>query len=605
MSVTLILSVMAAVSEAVVFRSDEAAVVTLERELKRHSNLYETGMEPELTDIEYDRLEEYWRNMRGRQNDQESLLDVGVVGEGIAKGTHFAPMLSLRKEKAPEDIEAAFKRLGVRFGWDSAVGLLIEAKLDGVAVNLVYKDGLFVRALSRGDGAVGGDWTQKVLAIGGIPMKLVGTRGGGDMAGILELRGEITIGRKAFAALAEQSEAVESEARGTPRSYAASSLQMEDLDVLSERNLAITIFAIGHSSLEKKDWTRVAFREQLIDWGFRVPEAVFVEAIDGVSGTIRRFWESVKDGDDPLDGLVIKLDSFAHWEAVGQSSEGPVGAIAWKPRGPIAVTRVTGIQWEPSRFGTLIPVANLEPVKMAGRVVQRVHLHNRSIQSSLRIEPGCELEIELAGDVIPVISRVLSDASEKANESAPGACPRCGGELEYAEPHLRCMSPACPGIQLARLCWFAEKMRIKGLGETTLRRLVEAGLVAGPCSLYELAGREEALAAVIGVDAAVRLARSVKASKSADLARWIEAIGIEGVGKAQALELERRVANLGQLEDFLAEEAGAHAGVSGSVSSSVMRGIRAYLKDVDRRTEWHCLSHVQSEGLSEKPLRMP
>lgn len=583
--------------------SEEARLVVLERELRRQSHLYESGAQPDLLDVEYDRIEEQWRSMLGVAQTGESLPRRERGTADAIEGTHFSPMLSLRKAESPEAVESVFKRMKTRYGWDEPVGLVVEAKLDGVAISLVYEGGVFVKALSRGDGERGVDWTQKVLAIGGIPLKLRPLKGDADIPGKIEIRGEVTIGREAFDAFIASCGMDEAIKPTTARSYAASTLQMEDLKIIGERQLGITVFAMGEWMEDRRRWTREAFRDQLVEWGFTVPDALVLAGIDGLSGAIRSFWERVKDGDQPLDGLVIKLNNFSHWEAAGWTQEWPVGAIAWKPRGPVGVTRVAEVTWEPTRHGALVPVAILEPIEIAGREVRRVYLHNRSIQASLGIQTGTPLEIELAGDVIPVVGRVLRDDANETEAGAPEVCPECGGGLEWVEPHLRCMGTACSGIQLARLRWFVEKMRIRGLGDVTLKKVFETGLVDGPWALYELPKRIEVLQALTGPELAVQISRSVEASKGAPTARWIEAIGIEGVGAAKARELERMFGSLADVEASCAAGAASGKGVP-EENSPLRKLLEDHFERPDRLAEWGRLARIQAAAFNEEGFPM-
>lgn len=585
--------------------SDKASVKVLERELARHQHLYEAGDSPELLDVEYDRLEEQWRTMREGSESPEIQRRTVDDGSGGPIGVHLTPMLSLRKAKKPEDVESAFERMKERFGWGPSVGLVVEAKHDGVAISLVYEDGVFKQALSRGDGDHGLDWTQKALAIGGFPLILDSGESGPKLSGLMELRGEVTISRSQLAAQMATRDPDKSSQLVNPRTYAASTMQLEDLSKIQERRLSITVFAIGTSDKESSIWTREAFRAQLVDWGFAVPEAVYVAGIAGLGGVIRDFWETVKDGDQPLDGLVIKLNRFVDWEAAGWTRQGPVGAIAWKPRGPVGVTRVVAIEWEPSRHGALIPVAVLEPVEIANREVKRVHLHNRSIQASLGIQKGTRLEIELAGDTIPIVGRILSGSGATLGAEAPVACPECGEALQWIEPHLRCPGSDCRGIQWARLCWFVERMGIRGLGEGTLKQLMKEGLVDGPVALYELPLHDSLLASLVGQEAAGNICRSLEASKRLGAARWIEAIGIEGVGAAKARELERLFGSLAAVEAFWAsEQAKIEKDFEEPVSRLLMSQLQHHFENPDRRLEWRRLARIQERAVNAAGLPM-
>jgi DNA ligase (NAD+) len=576
----------------------EGRVERLRTELARQNSIYESGEAPDLLDVEYDRL----REVLGILEEQGTASDAEEVspGQNVAyKQGHLSPMLSLRKAKTAEEVEAYFVRLKQTNLFLKEPSFIIETKLDGVAINLVYEDGVFVRASSRGDGRVGVDWTKRALVVGGFPIHLKTHSDEASPAGPMEIRGEVYVGLKQLAEANWRREEAQKEGWSGARHYVAGTLQQEDLQILSESGLKIAVFALGSCSSGGMPRTRSEFRELLTEWGFDVPEALIVGEVNGLSEGIERLWETVQASDNPLDGLVIKLNSFDDWEKVGQSREGPVGAMAWKPRGPVGVAKVSLIDWQVSRFGLLIPAAVLEPLNLAGRRITRIHLHNRSVQSSLGLVAGSVVEVELAGDAIPIISRVLDKESNEEVADGPSECPVCGSSLLWSEPHLRCSSENCVGRAAARVLWFVRKMRIDELGEGRLRALGEAGLLKEPKDLYALHENAEEVARLLGEEISGRVLASIYGSRARGTSTWIEAMGIEGIGAAGAEKIADALPRLKEVESFIKGESVVTDAANTGLDRAVLNRLRGHGASPAFLAELTLFAELQEEALTE------
>lgn len=521
----------------------------LRTELERHAALYESGADPELTDIEYDRLSEHLERMEG----------VEGAHEGQAKGAHFLasefqhskPMLSLKKVKSLKAAEDHFADLFKSNG--HLASLWVEAKLDGVAVSLIYEDGKFVRALSRGDGESGENWTNRVLESCGIPLSLKESHTGVErVPRRMEIRGEIYIDLNEFTSLNRRCEIAGKNTWAHPRTYVAGMLQRTERKGLPGPDLSLSVYGIGEWSGSDRPVTREDLRNRLSDWGFETVPGIGGIELMGLRTASSEFWEDLNARSLPLDGLVIKLNDMELWEKVGWNREGPHGAVAWKPRGPTGITRVAFVEWTVSRLGTVIPVAVLEPVDIAGREVTRVNLHNRAIAESLKVSEGTLIEVELSGDVIPVLAAVLEDCVVESGPLIPRSCPSCAGEVLHEGPHLRCADNECSERRLKRLWWFAEQAKLSGLGMVGTRKLFEAGLIQSPHEFFYLKDEERRLRSIFGTSQAERILKSIeKAAQALSTAGWLMALGLEGLGRSGSEALAGCFSTLGLLVDFL------------------------------------------------------
>lgn len=524
----------------------------LRTELERHTALYESGADPELTDVEFDRLFEHLEGMEG----------VGSAFEGAGKGVHSTaeelhhskPMRSLKKVKSMEAAEGHFAHIFKSNGHPSS--LWVEAKLDGVAVSLIYVDGEFLRALSRGDGEAGEDWTSRVLESCDIPLLLKESHAGVEQVPqYIEIRGEIYIDSNDFTSLNRQREMVGKDTWAHPRTYVAGMLQRTERKVLQDLDLSLSVYGIGEWSGSDRPGTREDLRNQLSNWGFDTVPGVGGIELMGLTSASIEFWEDLKTSSLPLDGLVIKLNDLELWEKVGWNREGPIGAVAWKPRGPTGITRVAFVEWTVSRLGTVVPVAVLEPVEVAGREVTRVNLHNRAIVESLKVSEGTLIEVELSGDVIPILAAVLEDRAVEDARLLPQSCPSCAGVLVNKGPHLSCSNNECEERLVKRLWWFAERVNISGLGRVGTGKLFEAGLINSPQDFFYLETEVKRLAFIFGIRKAERILSSIeRAAESLGTVDWLEALGLEGLGRSGSEALARCFSTLGLLVDFLEEK---------------------------------------------------
>lgn len=572
----------AATQQAGKYKED---VGRLRIEIERNKALYESGGEPYLHDLEYDFLLAHLNNLESgfAHEKAEGHPDKSDQDPGEK---HFQRMLSLRKMRDLEAIEAYFSEFSDDGTLENTI--IIEPKIDGVAVSLLYESGKFVRALSRGNGLLGEDWTHKVLAIGTVPRFLaMQNHGHNTFPERIEIRGEIFVEKTVFAVANERLEALGEKVWSNARSYAAGSMQLNELSEIEDRNLSLVVFGLGIWDGGGLPSTRSSLHQLFMQWGFRVPPSDGPIPTSEIAETIPHSWEAYSELEFPLDGLVVKLESFAEWRKAGQTKEGPAGAIAWKPAGPNGSGIAQQIDWQMSRFGQLVPVLVIEPLELNGRTIERVNLHNYAIANSLGIRRGDLLEVELVGDVIPVCKNVMQKYPRDSEDQIPETCPYCSSELLIDGAALRCTNSDCSARQQARLKWFVEKAQIKGSASFPLNRLIESGQIARPADIFKVENfklprlenwymTEEGIAHV-GIFST---------------AKWIELLGIEGVGSATAVKLARIFPMLDDLLYFVRADFVEWGSVE-TVRSGLADSLREHFRDPESIYELELFSRIQ------------
>jgi DNA ligase (NAD+) len=583
-----------------------ARVEQLQELLRRADHAYYVLDDPELTDSEYDALHRELSELEAahpelRAADSPTQRVSGAVASHFEAVKHLAPMLSLTSVVDPDAVTEFDGRVRKLLGLDEdapPVAYRCEPKIDGLALELVYRDGRLERASTRGDGETGEDVTGNVRTIGSVPLRLTG-----DAPRLLSVRGEAYMTKRAFGVLNERRAEAGEPVFANPRNAAAGSLRQLDASVTASRPLAFFGYALG--PLEDSGLaTQSEALEAMRSWGFAVsgeselrlgPEDVLAyrEAIE------RRRDELAFE----IDGIVVKLDSFEGQERLGFRSRSPRWAIAAKFEPLDATTRLLAIEVQVGRVGTLTPVAHLEAVEVAGVTVQRASLHNRFELERKDIRVGDLVVVHRAGDVIPYVVKAQVDERDGSETSFvfPERCPVCDTPVVEDGAYLRCPNGlACPAQLKEAIVHYGSKraMDIDQLGEKIVEQLVDLELVKSLPDLYRL--EAERLAAIdrMGEKSAERLVEAIEASKTQGLARFLFGLGIRNVGEHVARLLAEEFFSVEALSAADEDELVAVHGVGTEVASSV----RAFFEAEGTRA---VLAELAELGLAPVPPPKP
>lgn len=552
-----------------------ARVDALRDEIRTHDHLYYVEGKPTISDEAYDHLfaelkalEERWPELVTPDSPTQRVA--GTPRTDLPTLEHAAPMLSLDSSKELADVRRFDER--VRKGTDGRVQYLLEPKLDGLSIELVYEGGMLARAVTRGDGQRGEGVTENVRTIPSVPLRLRADRR--PIPSFLSVRGEVLMLLPAFEALNQRLVERGEEPFANPRNAAAGSIRQLDARITAERPLSLLAYDIlaveGAAFREDRDTI-----EALRDWGLPVPERIeLADTLDEVIGYHRRYGADRDALDYEIDGVVIKLNDLEARTDFGLTSRHPRWAMAWKYEPRKEVTRIERIVVQVGRTGTLTPVALLLPVDVGGVTVSRATLHNRDEVERKDVREGDLVRIQRAGDVIPqVVERIPEEGVERADPfRMPEACPACGAPVEVSGPFARCTNAfGCPAQLKARIQHFGSRhaLDIEGLGKETADLLVERGLVRQLADLFDL--EVEALEALPGFarKSAENLVSAIRARRHTELARFIHALGIPEVGVAVAGDLARHFLSFGRLRDAGPEELEAIRGVGPRMSEAI------------------------------------
>ncbi len=467
---------------------------------------------------------------------------------------HEVPMLSLDNAFNDEDMGEFNRRLLDRLGdGDQTLEYACEPKLDGIAVSLLYRDGVLERGATRGDGTTGEDITHNVKTIGSIPLKL---RGNGFPA-VLEVRGEVYMPRAGFEALNERARERGDKPFVNPRNAAAGSLRQLDPKMTAERPLEMCSYSVGLVDGGSLPGRHSDILEKLGEWGLRINADSRVE--QGVEACAR-YYEDLAERRDSLpydiDGIVFKVNDIALQERLGFVSRAPRWAIARKFPAQEESTRLLDVEFQVGRTGAITPVARLEPVFVGGVTVSNATLHNADEIERLGIKIGDSVIVRRAGDVIPQVVSVISERRPKNAKPVvfPSRCPVCQSvvEREADEAVVRCMGGlVCAAQQKAAIKHFASRraMDIDGLGDKLVEQLVDEGLVDSVAGLYGLSREQLVALERMGEKSADNLLDAFEKSKQTTLPRFIFALGIREVGEATALNLANHFGDWPDLVD--------------------------------------------------------
>jgi len=530
--------------------SAAATIARLRAEIRHHDRKYYVEAAPQISDREYDRLVDDLRRLEREHPDlvTPDSPTQRVGDEPVPELTsvrHRTAMLSIDNTYSAADLAAWGRRVEKLLadgGDEAAPQWVLELKIDGVAVSLTYERGLLALAATRGNGTVGDDITHNVRTIHGVPLRL-------DLAeapAAIEIRGEVYMTNSDLVALNEENAAQGLPPFANTRNVAAGSIRLLDPRECAKRPLRFFCHGVGDAT-----GLGAASQTELFSWALRAgfpvaPGTRVFQSLDALVESGEELIETLHDLDFEVDGFVVKVDRFDQQRRLGTTAKSPRWAIAWKFEKFEAVTRLSGIRVQVGRGGTVTPVADLEPVELAGTTVRRASLHNADEIVRKDIRVGDVLVVEKAGKVIPHVVRVEKHLRRGRLPQwvFPQACPECATEL-VKDPDgvfIRCPNIDCPARCRERLRFFASRnaMDIEGLGDKLVEQLVTGGLVRDYADLYHLEPAQLEPLERMGEKSARSLVEQIAASKSRGLVRLLNALGIRHVGPRVAALLGER-----------------------------------------------------------------
>jgi len=575
----------------------EKRIAELRGILQDHNYRYYVMDDPTIADGEYDSL---LRELQSLENEYPSLVTSDSPTQRVGShpisefGTikHRIPMLSLANAMNEAELVAFDERM--QKGLDQkSVTYMAEPKLDGLGVELVYENGIFIHGLTRGDGFTGEDITHNLKTIRGIPLSL--RTNGLPAPPLLEIRGEVFIRKDDFKDLNEKQELNEKSTFANPRNAAAGSLRQLDPTITAERPLSIYCYEAGMTNgVEFID--HASFLDSLKKWG--LPVNPFIQIVTGSKGLIQ-FHQQLEDQRNDLpyeiDGTVFKVNNYNKRDDLGTRSRSPRWAIAGKFKAQQATTVIHDIDVQVGRTGALTPVAKLEPVYIAGVTVTNATLHNQDeiIRKDIRI--GDTVLIERAGDVIPKVMKVIKEKRPNWTKpfQIPNACPVCQHETHRSEGEviLRCGNISCPRQIKGRIQHFASKLalNIDGLGEKIVDQLVNEEIIHSIDDLFNL--KQDTLAKLdrLGEKSAENLVEAISNSKDTTFARFIYALGIRNVGEHIAKVLEKQYfGNLTEFQNTTVEDLEAIDEIGPIVAETI---IQFWSDDSNKKMVQNCLDY--------------
>jgi DNA ligase (NAD+) len=534
----------------------EKNIAQLREKIRKHDRLYYQDAAPIISDREYDRL---YKELVDLETQFPDLLTPdsptqrvgGKPLEAFAQIKHRAPMLSLDNTYSEDEVANFYKRI-TRLLPDEKIPVVIEPKVDGVAVSVMYEKGRLKYAATRGDGVVGDDITQNVKTIRSVPHQLRG-----DAPDVFEVRGEAYLDKTGFEKLNRERKAAGLPLFANPRNAAAGSLKHLDPKAAAQRPLGIVFYGTGAVEGVKVDHHSKIF-SLFNKLGLRSHEKWWLaESVDEILNAIRNLGNIRHNFPYQTDGAVIKVDELAQREQLGFTAKSPRWAIAYKYAAERVETRLQDIIIQVGRTGILTPVAVLEPVLVSGSTVARATLHNEDEIKRKDIRIGDTVVIEKAGEVIPAVVEVVK--SKRPRDAKPfdfakhihGKCPVCGGPIRRDPEFVawRCENLYCPAQTTRRVEFFAARgaLDIESIGGIVADKLVERGLVREPLDLFDLKveqlaklnlGTEET-PRVFGEKNATKAIKAIECARTLPLSRWLFALAIPEVGKTTATQLAR------------------------------------------------------------------
>lgn len=566
--------------------------------INHHARLYYEMDSPEITDAQYDDLLRELKALELQypdavQPDSPTLRVGGAVSDGFRKIAHRSPMLSLDNVFSSAEVVNFAERLKSSCGTQTE--FVCEMKIDGLAVSLIYEEGLFVQGLTRGNGRVGEDVTVNLRTIRTLPLRLKN-----PVPGRLEVRGEVFLKRDRFEELNEEREERGEPLFANPRNAAAGSLRQLDSKIAAERGLDFFAYYVVNPE-EQKLYRQSESLVWLESEGFLIQQAWSAcTSIETVCEFIENWRERRFELDYVTDGVVIKLDAFEYWEALGATSHAPRWAVAFKYPPEMKLTQVLGIDISVGRTGVLTPVAHLAAVRLSGTIVQRAGLHNEDEVRRKDIRIGDTVKVHKAGEIIPEIIEV--DFSKRRGSELPFMmpknCPSCGAEVIRfpGEVAIRCPNrSSCPAQLKESVRYFASRggMDIRGLGDKLAAQLVDEGIVKSLSDIYTLDKGILVELERMGEKSAANLVDSIEESKKRPLSNLLAGLGIRYVGAKVAEILAEHFGDMDKIREGTEEELAEIEGIGPIIASSLV----AFFHEPANR---QLIQRLEASGLNMK-----
>ncbi len=583
----------------------------LRSELNRHNHKYYVENAPEISDYDFDllmrELQELEKAHPEYSDPNSPTVRVGSdLSQAFKSATHRFPMLSLSNTYSLEELLEFMTRIEKEVG---RVEYVCELKFDGTAISLSYENGALVRAVTRGDGVRGDEVTDNVRTIRSVPLKLQGE----GWPALFEIRGEILMPYASFERLNREREERGENLFANPRNAAAGTLKQQSSAVVARRGLDCTLYQMAGDNLPfSSHWENL---QRAREWGFKVSDHMQIcRTKQEVEAFITRWDEQRKELPYPTDGVVIKVNRYADQRALGFTAKAPKWAVAYKFKAEQALSELLSVDFQVGRTGAITPVANLEPVHLAGTTVKRASLHNAEQISQLDLRIHDRVYVEKGGEIIPKVVGV--ELSLRPAESRPfqyiDHCPICHTPLVRYEGEAKHYCPnslSCPPQILGRIVHFIGRkaMDIEGLGEETIELLYNQGLIKNAADLYDL--RPEQLSSLprLGEKSAENIIRSIRGSLEIPFPRVLFALGIRFVGETTAKYLAAHFRTLDRVMEATREELVEAEEVGEKIADAILeyfadernRELIGRLRRAGIRTEAEemCLSSERLKGL--------
>ncbi len=572
--------------------SAKIRVDELSRQLEYHNDLYYNMDEPEISDFEYDKmlreleeLEEEFPELRLPTSPTNRVG--GSAGEKFSPVVHSVPMESLHDSFSAEEIRD-FDRRVKEVAPDAKY--IVEPKFDGLSVLCEYKNGVFVRGSTRGDGITGEDVTDNLMTIKSLPKRI------SNAPELLEVRGEVYMSFKSFEELVKRQEENEEKPAKNPRNAAAGSLRQKNAKITAQRKLDIFVF-----NVQRVEGATIESHRQSLDYlselGFPTSFYKVCDNADEVLEEIERIGNMRGELDYAIDGAVVKVDSFAQRALLGSTAKYPKWAEAYKYPPEEKQTKLLDVEINVGRTGALTPVGIFEPVLLAGTTVSRATLHNRDFIEEKGICVGDTVLIRKAGEIIPEVLCVCEHAENAVPFKFPETCPSCGSPVvQDNEAAVRCTNTDCPAQLMRHLIHFVSRdaMDIDGLGPAVLEQLVGAELVKSPADLYRLSAEDISGLERMAEKSANNLISAIEKSKQCELYRVLYALGVRNIGlKAARLVCESFLT----IDDIMNAKAEAFEQIEG-FGSIMAQSLENYFSLDSTK---NLIAELKSLGLEMKP----
>lgn len=559
----------------------EKAIEELRELIREHDHKYYVLAEPAISDEEYDKLLKKLETLE-QENPHLITSDSPTqrVGKDLTKDfkpvSHKIPMLSLANTHSEEELYDFDRRIHEALPKNQKIEYVVELKIDGASVSLNYVDSYLKTAATRGDGFVGEEITANVKTIKAVPLRLKKSKSIPYKLQNIEVRGEIYMNIADFQDLNKERDKRGEKLFANPRNSSAGTLKLQDPKIVAQRPLNIFLYSL--ISTEEEFESQFKNLEILRLLGFRVnPEAKLCKNIDNVIAACREFEKKRDTLEYEVDGAVIKVNSIKQQNILGSIAKAPRWAVAFKFKAKQAFTRLNKITWQVGRTGTITPVAELEPVLLAGSTISRATLHNFDEILRKDIREGDKVVIEKGGDVIPkIVSVVLNERSSNSKETKPPAkCPVCESKIFKPEGEVAyyCENSECPAQIKGRIEHFASRgaMDIEGLGEALINLFVDLGYLKTYDQIYDLKNKRDELIQIerLGEKSIDNLLNAIEESKKQSFAKVLFALGIRYVGSGAAKKLTDHFLSIDEMMNASEEEITSIHEIGPSISRSV------------------------------------